>query len=431
MNWIIKGTTFKALTPVVILAMLVSGCGLAPAAQAGFELASSNVTRQQDPQVGNDQLQNLVQGNTDFALDLYQAFREGNRNLFYSPYSISLALAMTYAGARGETEAQMAETLRFNLPQEVLHPAFNAIDQRLFSLGEGSEEDVYSLNMANSLWGQKGYAFLPEFLDLLAGNYGAGMRLVDFGHPQAARRIINGWIDEQTDGMIQDLISSDQLHPNTRLVLANTIYFNALWEYPFIMTPTQEGPFTLLDGTQVSAPMMSHIWTFSYTEGEDFRAIELPYREIPASMVVLLPDTERFHEFEASLEAGRLEEILADLQPEDVSLSMPKFEYEKRTQLADTLIQMGMPLAFDQEKSDFSGMDSQGGLFIGSVIHQAFVSVDERGTEAAASTTVMMPVSSAPNPEVEMTIDHPFIFLIRDRDSGAILFLGRVMNPTG
>jgi serpin B len=423
-----------AFISTILLSLLVSGCGLAPSAQAGFELASSQVERQADPPVEDQQLQSLVQGNTAFALHLYQALRasqEGDSNLFTSPYSISAALAMTYAGARGETEAQMADTLHFTLSQDELHPAFNALDQQLSSLGEGSEEgDNFKLNIANSLWGQKGYTFLPEFLDLLARSYGAGLRLLDFSDPEKASQIINGWVEEQTEDKIKDLVPAQALSPATRLVLANAIYFNALWQHPFQEGATQEGPFTLIDGSQVSVPMMSQSESFIYAQGDGYQAIELPYRSSSASMVILLPDAKSFREFEDTLEADRLGEILDGMTFTGVSLSMPKFEYESKFQLAKTLSEMGMPAAFGPQ-ADFSGMDGQGGLFIGSVIHQAFVSVDEEGTEAAAATAVVMLESAAPMPEVEMTIDHPFIFLIRDRDSGAILFLGRVMNPTG
>jgi serpin B len=352
--------------------------------------------------------------------------------LFYSPYSISLALAMTYAGARGETEEQMAEALHFTLPQDDLHPAFNALDQELAQRGEGAEgkdEEGFRLNIANAIWGQVDYTFLEAFLDTLAVNYGAGLRVLDFaGAPEPSRVTINDWVSEETEGKIEDLIPQGAIDPLTRLVLTNAIYFNAAWANPFQEEATRDGAFTLLDGSQVTVPMMQQTESFGYTRGDGYQAVELPYDEREMSMVILLPDRDKFEAFEDSLDSKRVQAVIADLKNEEVALTMPKFEFDSRFGLSQALEAMGMPAAFSGG-ADFSGMTGNKDLFISDVVHKAFVSVDEEGTEAAAATAVIMKLSAVAEEPIPVTIDHPFVFLIRDIETGAILFVGRVADP--
>jgi serpin B len=375
----------------------------------------------------------LVNGNSGFAFDIYQLLKEDNDNVFYSPYSISVALAMTYAGARGETERQMADTLHFTLPQNRLHPAINALDLELAQRGQGAEgkdEEGFRLNIVNAIWGQEDYEFLTEFLDTLAQNYGAGLRVLDFaGDPEAARVTINDWVSDQTEGRIENLIPPGALGGLTRLVLTNAIYFNAAWSEPFEPSMTEGGPFHLLDDSQVTVPMMRQTTSFGYAEGDGYQAVELPYDGRELAMVVLLPEVGGFEEFEESLDAERVDAIVSDLAYRQVSLAMPKFEFDSGFSLADTLVAMGMPVAFSGE-ADFSGMTGSRALFISDVIHKAFVSVDEAGTEAAAATAVIMAESAAPEQPVEVTVDSPFIFFIRDIETGAILFIGRVLDPS-
>jgi serpin B len=377
----------------------------------------------------------VVAGNSAFALDLYQVLRQqSDGNLFYSPYSISLALAMTYAGARGETEQQMADTLHLTLSQDRLHPAFNALDAELAQRGKGVEGDDgagFQLRIANSLWGQKGYEFLSTFLDLLAEHYGAGLRTLDFEQaPEEARVTINKWVSEQTEGRIEDLIRPGLIIPLTRLVLANAIYFNAAWSYPFEESRTRDDVFYLLDGSQVTVPMMAQTERFRYAEGEGYQAVELTYKGGEMAMVILLPEAGRFEEFESGLDAERVDRIVEDLARSNVALTMPKFEFDSSFELAEILSEMGMPDAFTHEIADFSGMDGTRRLHISQVVHKAFVAVDEAGTEAAAATAVIMVESAAPGSPVEVTVDRPFVFLIRDIGSGAILFVGRVVDPS-
>jgi len=420
---------------IVLVALVGCGGGGAPGGQrAPGESMRSDKPRVAAPEVAAPDLAEQVGGNSAFAFDLYQALREKDGNLFYSPYSISLALAMTYAGARGETERQMADALHFVLPQERLHPAFNSLDQALASRGEGAQgkdEQGFRLNVVNAIWGQAGFEFLPAFLDLLAENYGAGLRVLDFASaPEKARGTINEWVSEQTEGRIKDLIPQGTLDALTRLVLTNAIYFNAAWANPFEEAATHDGPFHLLDGSEVSVPLMKQTEGFGYAEGEGYQAVELPYDGGELAMVVLLPREGQFEEFEGGLDAGRMEQIIGSLEYRQVRLTMPKFEFESEFGLRDTLAGMGMAQAFS-EQADFSGMTGQRDLFISEVVHKAFVSVDEKGTEAAAATAVIMKLTAAVEEPVEVTMDRPFVFLIRDLETGAILFVGRVVEPRG
>jgi len=351
-------------------------------------------------------------------------------NLFYSPYSISLALAMAYGGARGETEQQMAEALQFTLSQERTHPAFDALDLAITS----REEEGIELNVANAFWGQLGHPFLQDYIDLLAKNYGAEIRLLNFqSTPDACREHIDDWVTEKTEGKIEDLLPPGSIDPLTRLVLTNAIYFKGTWKYQFDPWRTHEEAFHLLGGgTQTASMMMVDGAWFGYTEDylDDvyYQAVELPYVGEELAMVILLPELEKFEEFEQALDADRLGEILGELWRSEVDLTMPKFSFTSGFELKDTLSALGMPDAFS-EGADFSGMDGMRDIWIDDVIHKAFIQVDEQGTEAAAATAVVGEGIAAPIEVREFRIDHPFIFLIRDRETGAILFLGRVLNP--
>ena len=395
-------------------------------------------TRTMSPGATEPELAGLTRGNTDFALDLHRALAQREGNLFYSPYSISLALAMTSAGARGETERQMADTLRFRLPLDRLHPAFNALDLALASRGEGAagqDDGGFRLSIANSVWGQEGHEFLTAFLDVLAEHYGSEIRRTDFRRdPEVARVRINDWVADETEDRIEDLIPPGAISPLTRLVLANAIYFNAAWHLPFDENATSPGPFHPLGGGQVEAPMMRQEARLGYARGDGYQAVELLYDGGEMSMAILLPNEGRFREFEESLAGSRVDGILEDLETRPVLLTMPKFEVKASFGLSDTLKAMGMPDAFNGSAADFSGMDGASCLagdgeclLITDVVHQAFVSVDEAGTEAAAATAVIVGVKSVePDPPIRLTVDRPFIFLVRDRATGAVLFLGRV-----
>ena len=366
---------------------------------------------------------NLVNSNTTFSLDLYRALRKENGNLFFSPYSISTALAMACVGARGETEVQMKGALHFTLPQGVLHPAFHGLDTDLMQ--RASDTEGVQLSIANALWGQIGYPFLSDFRDTLAESYDAPLRLINFADaPEEARMDINDWVSEKTEEKIEDLMMPGSITPDTRLVLANAIYFRGTWKVQFDVKKTELAPFYRLDGSQVKVPMMKVEEHFRYIEATDFQAIELPYKGDELVMDIILPNG-AFKKFEAGLDTERLGSILAQLRLKKVVLRMPRFELTSEFSLADTLAKLGMSDAF-ASAADFSGMDGTRDLFIGHVAHKAFVSVNEEGTEAAGATGVVQTYSVP----AMMTIDHPFIFLIRDIETGTILFIGRVMDPT-
>ena len=415
---------------VVVLLVLV-GC----VQPISGEVIRSEKQRVTSPDVNEAQLATLIDGNSTFAFDLYHAVleKEDIDNFFYSPYSISLALAMTYAGARGETARQMADTLHFNLDQDLLHPLFNSLDIELNKRGEGAkgkDGEGFQLNIVNAIWGQKNYKFLSSFLDLLAQNYGAGLRPLDFASESEESRItINNWVSDQTKEKIKDLIPRGIIDPSTVLVLTNAIYFNAAWKYPFSEDMTKDGPFYLLDSNMITVPMMRKTESYGYAQGDDYQAVELPYDGGELSMVILFPQAGQFEAFENALDGNRVADIIKRIGYQQVSLTMPKFTYESKFMLKKTLSDMGMRDAF-LGVADFSGMNGKRSLFIDEVIHQSFVDVDEAGTEAAAATAVVMVESAAPGEPVEVTIDRPFIFLIRDIQTGSILFIGRVANPS-
>jgi len=399
------------------------------------ETLKSDLTRIALPDIDPAEQALLIEGNSAFAFDLYRQLRGEEGNLFYSPHSISVALAMTYAGARGETAEQIARTLHFLLEQEDLHPTFNWLDRELAARAEGptgKESEGFRLNIVNAIWGQKGYDFLESFLDVLAENYGTGLRILDFiEETEESRLTINRWVSDQTEGRIEDLIPQGVTDELTRLVLTNAIYFDAAWQYPFNERDTSNGPFYLLDGGQVTVPMMRQTESFGYAKGHGYRAVELPYYGGELSMVILLPESGEFRAFEEALHPQKVGDIISVLKRTPMVLTMPKFEFGSELELRDTLAGMGMPIALIPA-ADFTGMSDMPDaheLYIYDVIHQAFVSVDEAGTEAAAATAVIVKTVSAPvQPPVEVTIDRPFIFFVRDIDTGAVLFLGRVMN---
>jgi serpin B len=409
------------------LTLLLSACG-------GGQVAASRLERVTDPQVPATQMDELVAGNTAFAFDLFQAVRQQEGNLVYSPYSISLAFAMTYAGARDLTAAQMAQVLHISLSDADFHPAFNALDLALAGRPAQSglpEAERFELSIANSLWGQQDWPFLPEFLDLLAVNYGAGMRLVDFQNAtESARRQINDWVSDQTNKRIKDILPPGALDSSTRLALANAIYFKATWEHEFDANDTEQSPFTLLSGDQVNVEMMNLDGTqFAYAAGDGWQAIALPYRGGLTDMIFIVPDLGTYADFEASLTAERYAAIVAALESQTVTLGLPKFTFETSYGLSDTLVGMGMTDAFDPQQADFSGMDGDKDLYISTVLHKAFIAVDEKGTEAAAATVVIMAMSSMPQQGIELTIDRPFFYAIRDVPTGSLLFMGRVLDP--
>jgi serpin B len=382
-----------------------------------------------DPAADPADVAAAVHGNNAFALDLYAKLRSQEGNLFFSPYSISTALAMTRAGARGETAAAMDKTLHFTLPPDRQDAAFAAL------IREASQAHGCRLSVANALWGQKGAGFTPDFLNRTRDYYGAGLHEVDFRtDAEQARRAINDWVARQTRDKIKELIGPDMLGPDSRLVLTDAIYFKGDWASKFPKDLTRDEPFHLDARRQKSAPLMHHTDQFSYFDADGLQALEMPYVGKDLSMVVLLPKkVDGLAELEAGLTAEKLDGLLHGLAGREVVVTFPKFKAESSMELSDVLSGMGMAPAFS-DGADFSGMN--GGrepLKISDVTHKATIDTNEEGTEAAAATAVNVTLAAAPQhfeiPKPEFRADHPFLFLIRDTRSGSVLFLGRLADP--
>ncbi len=369
-----------------------------------------------------------------FALDLYGKINTGDGNVFFSPYSIDTALAMTYAGARGDTAAEMKATLHFpkDMTDEQLQAAFGTL---MKSQNADKDKQGYELHVANGLWGKRGAAWAPAFVATLKNVYDAGLTEADFSDPQAASKQINGWVSDKTHDKIKDLIPADAINAQTRMVLVNAIYMKAAWENQFHPSATDDQPFHTSAGKKAAADekvkMMHQTESFAYADLPCCQALSMPYEGGNLAMLVLLPhDADGMTKLEQSLDAAKLKEIMGRLESQRVNVSFPKFKMDSSMGLKDPLVSLGMKKAFTDD-ADFSGMDGSHDLSISAVIHKAFIAVDENGTEAAAATAVMMTATAIrvePQP-VDFVADHPFLVIIHDRQSGAILFMGRVSNP--
>lgn len=375
----------------------------------------------------------IVQGNNEFALNLYSHLSQvEKKNLFFSPYSISSALAMTFAGARGRTEQEMASVLRFPAEQDDLHPVLAKLNETMF----GGQHADFTIKIANRLWGQRGHRFRAEFLELLRTSYGADLEQLDFGEqPEIASQKINQWVEDQTAGKIKNLISPEALNKLTRLLLVNAVYFKGDWTTRFDKSATKEASFHLGPLNEVKVQMMHRQASFSYAEIDEVQVLELPYGDRDLSMVVLLPRSAGgLARLEAALSADNVNKWHARLVSQTVRVYLPKFRLTEQIKLAEVLKSMGMASAFSDTVADFSGMsEPTTGLCISDVIHKAFVEVNEEGTEAAAATAATAAMVSAtfqsPPPVPVFRADHPYLFMIRHNASGSILFMGRVMNP--
>jgi len=409
----------KAIKYVLILTVLggiVNGCW------AAEKISEDQKTARQA----------IVKGNNEFALELYAKLRTQEGNLFFSPYSISTALAMAYAGARGETESQMAKALHFFTTPSTSGGFASEFGAIVKDLNVRGAKGGYELNVANALWGQRGYGFLAEFLEPIKNNYGGELNEVDFiNASETARQTINSWVEKQTRNKIKDLIQQGVLDSMTRLVLTNAIYFKGNWARQFEKDKTKESPFTLISGKEVNVPMMNQTAEFNYMEADDFQGLELPYVNDELSMIILLPrKVDGLSGLEKILVMEKFSGWLSELGKREVIVSVPKFKMTSQFSLADVLRSMGMTDAFSV-KANFSGMNGKRDLFISAVVHKAYVDVYEEGTEAAAATAVVMKTTSVMPGQIPVfRADHPFLFLIRDNKTGSILFIGRAMNPS-
>ncbi|MDP2941585.1 MAG: serpin family protein [Candidatus Omnitrophota bacterium] len=377
----------------------------------------------------------VVNVNNQFAFDLYSKYKSKDGNIFYSPYSISSALAMTYEGARGKTGEEMQAVFLFPQDASMRRDSFLKIYQQI-----NKKDKKYKLSMANALWAQRDYKFLEDYFSLVEKYYGGKTTNLDFvKETEKSRLTINSWVEEQTNYKIKDLIPPGILNSLTRLVLTNAIYFKGFWLKQFDKKDTKEEDFSITPANKIKAKMMylsDKEASFNYAETDKLQIVELPYEGNDLSMLILLPKEDDLKAIEESLNFKKLSEWKSLLQSEVVNISLPKFKFETKYFMAQDLQDMGMPTAFTQGidfggKADFSGMTGNKDLHIDQVIHQAFVEVNEEGTEAAAATAVVMETGFvSPNPIKIFKADHPFIFIIQDRETGNILFIGRVSDPT-
>jgi serpin B len=421
-----------ALGALVLALSGACSAGDSGAASSKVARAASSLARSTAPSTNN--VSALGASNAAFAFDLYHAVADEKpgANLVFSPYSVSTALAMAYEGARTSTESEMKAALHFELDKPALHEAFNATDLAISSRGagkRGADGSPFRLNVNNSIWAQHGLPLVPTFLDALALNYGAGVFLTDFaGDPEGARAAINRWVSDETEQRIPELLKPANITGRTRLVLTNTIYLNAGWANEFIPASTLDAPFTRPDGSVVSSKMMNGTFDLvRYAEGDDYRAFELPYQDGDLSFLAVLPNEGGFDRVQAGLSVAWLDELQSRLVSTGMSVSVPRLDYTQNTDLAGQLRALGMITAFEPG-ADFSGMTP--GVVISAVIHQAALTVQEGGTIAAAATAVIFAHKSAVRVEQTVRLDRPFLFAIVDRTTGAILFLGRVLDPT-
>ncbi len=373
----------------------------------------------------------IVKSNTAFSVSLYGKIKDAKGNLFFSPYSISTALAMTYAGARGNTAKQMSQTLCFTLDQKRLHPAFSAVETKL---NEIRQKGNVQLSVANAIWPQKKYPFLKEYTALLDKEYKVTITPVDYKNKtEETRVLINTWVEEKTEKKITDLIKPGLLNSLTRLTLTNAVYFKGNWHNRFDTSATKQQPFWTTPEKSAKVPTMYKKAKFGYDERDSVQILELPYIGKELSMIIFLPlKKDGLAELENKLSPQTLQDLTMYINNVEVEVFLPKFKMTCEFDLTKTLMAMGMTDAFSAKKANFSGMDGKTNwLYIGSAVHKAFVDVNEEGTEAAAATAVAMRALSIPMPPPVFRADHPFLFIIRDNTKQNILFMGRVAEPAG
>lgn len=369
-----------------------------------------------------------VDAANQFAFELYGQYKDASDNIFFSPYSISSALEMTYEGARGKTASEMQSVFHFFADPNVRIPSFEKLYSQI-----NPQKATYQLSTANALWAQKDYPFDPNYTKTIETYYGGKTTNLDFkADTEGSRQTINSWVSSKTNSKIPELFAKGTLNEYTRMVLTNAVYFKGKWDSQFEKEATRQKDFTVQSGSKVKCSMMNKQSDLNYAETADYQAIELPYEKNDLSMIVILPKAGRMSAVENNLSTVKFSEIKKSLNSELVDLSLPKFKFDTSYDMNETLSTMGMPTAFDSNGADFSGMDGTKNLFIGLVVHKAYVDVNEEGTEATAATGVGMKTTSIEMPQQPkiFNADHPFIFAIVHDFTGSILFLGKVNDPT-
>lgn len=417
---------------VLAAAAALTGCKTGSATPDGPAPAETSQIAQE---LSASDAATFVQNNRTFGIELYKKLGSGenaNKNLLISPHSIAATLAMTYAGAREETATQISQAAHFTLPENQLHQAFSALDADLTQRSQKSVEsgDPFQLEVINTPWFQTNHPFLPEYLDLLAKNYKTEPQTVDFAtQPDAARQQINDFIASKTNQRIQDLLPADAIDASTRLVLTNAITFKAGWAYPFNEANTHEANFTRPDGSTVPVQMMQDRGPMRYGTADGHQIVELPYVGHDVSMILILPKDD-LQSFEKNLTSQTLDRLISKLGSETGLLTLPKFSYGSQSDLKPALKSLGITNAFDAQNADFSGIDGARNLFVSDALHKSFITVDEQGTEAAAATAATMSLRSAPMGGFQMKLDRPFLYLIYDRPTSSLLFIGRLTDPS-
>lgn len=433
----------RRIVAFIAVGLVLGACGGNDDAQdipvpKGVELRRSDVPRAAAPKKDSAAAQELAAGNQAFAFDLYRKLSSADENTFLSPYSISTAIAMTYAGSKGTTESEIAATLHYTLPQSKLHQALNASaralehrdDEIAPSLDGKSKSNAgtgFELSVVNQTWAQKDFPLRDTYLDVLGLNYGAGLFLVDFKtEAEPTRKVINGWVEEQTHERIRDLLPGGALDENTRLVLTNAIYFKASWFKKFQRDQTKSATFHAPSGDR-SVKMMEQSKP-KYGSGEDFEAVSLRYLATDVAMILILPKEGQFEAVRQKLDSEYFAEVRASLTREAATIKLPRWSFESAHDLKDPLSELGAPTMFDPSAADLSGIGGKPGqLFVDQIYHKAFIAVDEDGTEAAAATSVV--ASADFQPLIDITFDRPFMFVVFDEPTGQVLFAGQLVDP--
>ena len=421
----------------LFLFCIAAGCGgnseTSGVTNAGV-IAMSTVARDTNPQVSDADFAAVVEGNTDFALKAFTLLDPDNgTNSAFSPYSITQALAQAAAGAKGNTLSGIEEALSFMLPQDRLNPAFNKLDLLLAAetsgVVQGNAVQLPQLNIVNAIWAQEGFPILPAYLETIALNYGTGLHLLDFiNATEESRLTMNSWVEAQTNSRIQDMLPEGSISAATRVVLTNAIWFKANWASQFSPENTLDQPFNGRDGLSSNVPFMHQTLTLPYAQSSGCQAFDVPYEDGKLSMLVLMPAPGTFDTFLSTLTPTKLKDITNLLADRHIALALPKFTFNTGLDMGSALKTLGMTDAFDPSKADFSGIDGSRDLSIDAVVQKAFISVSEKGTEAAAATGIIIKTTDFPGSALPLTVANPFIFLIRDRQTGLILFMGKVVS---
>jgi serpin B len=408
---------------LALAALLAAGCGAGEPSREP-DVVGADVPRAPAEPLGDA---SLTAGLNRFGFDFHRllAASSPEQNIVFSPLSIGMAFGMADAGARGETAAQIEDVFHLPGSGKELHAAFNALDQALADAGKST------LRLANRMYPATGYPLVPDFVKTLGASYGAPLERLDFAaDTEAARERINGWVAERTERRIPELLPAGFVDPATVLVLVNALYLEAKWSQPFVESATENAPFAPPDGSSVDVPLMHNAQLAArYVDARGYQAVELPYGDGELSMLVVVPEEGRFADFERRFDPERLAGLEARLRRGIVDLSLPRWSASTSVDLLETLPKLGLELPFDQARADFTGI-SPNNPFVGAGVHAADIEVDEWGTVAAAATAIGFRESAAPTPDAVIRADRPFLYLIRHAETGAVLFLGRVVDPS-